>query len=190
MPIEIWFPTPIYVEMLSTETIAICQSELSDIIYSDVHDMTNPWGDTVETSFKYDSKTDILSKAKRTQQIFLDHCNNFLTLLNLDCKIRIKESWFNISNTNNFQRMHLHNEYDISGIYYFQASENSGDVVFQNPSLVNRYHKLTSSIDSKVNYQPSTGKLLLFPSFLEHEVLPNMSKNKRISVAFNANIEK
>jgi uncharacterized protein (TIGR02466 family) len=77
---------------------------------------------------------------------------------------------------------------DLSGVYYHQTTNNDGDIVFRNPSLVNRFHKLTYNIGNSVNYTPEVGKILLFPSFLEHAVFHNNSDDKRISISFNVTV--
>ena len=35
-------------------------------------------------------------------------------------------------------------------------------------------------------YEPKRGRILLFPSYLGHEVEPNITDEDRISIAFNA----
>ena len=102
--------------------------------------------------------------------------------------IDIKQSWCNISNRDAFQHFHVHGDMDLSGVYYHQTNGNDGDIVFRNPSLVNRFHKLTYNIDNSVNYKPEVGKILLFPSFLEHAVFHNNSDDKRISISFNVTV--
>jgi uncharacterized protein (TIGR02466 family) len=39
-------------------------------------------------------------------------------------------------------------------------------------------------------YLPEGGKMILFPSWLEHSVLKNRSSEPRISIAFNINLKK
>ena len=45
-----------------------------------------------------------------------------------------------------------------------------------------KYNEYTSDI---WNIIPEEGKLVLFPSWLEHEVDQNLSQEKRISISFN-----
>jgi branched-chain amino acid transport system ATP-binding protein len=37
-------------------------------------------------------------------------------------------------------------------------------------------------------YKPQEGKIILFPSWVEHSVLPNMTESTRISVSFNLSV--
>lgn len=189
MPLEYWFPTPIYVNMLSSEEQEQCQSELESIVSVHSRDLDNPWGDKVKTNFLYGSSVNVLKDAAFTSTIFYNECKKFLHSIDLDSTISIKESWFNISEKGDFQHFHIHDNYDISGVYFFKTNEEDGDLVFNHPSLVNRYHKLTTSLASKINYKPKVGKLVLFPSFLEHGVFHNTSDNTRITFAFNAKLD-
>lgn len=188
MPVEYWFPTPIYVSVLAQSEQEICHEELDKVIKKYSNNLDNPWGDKVKTNFTYRNTTNILLETEVTFNIFLQECKKFLHSLKLDSTIEIKESWFNVSEEGDFQHFHIHNDYDISGVYFFQTNGDDGDLVFNHPSLVNRYHKLTAGFDDKICYKPQVGKLVLFPSFLEHGVFHNTSKNKRISIAFNAKV--
>ena len=81
----------------------------------------------------------------------------------------------------------------ISGVYYLKAPKNCGNLVFRHPSPCIEYdwskNKLTENIEYNsglYNFVPKEGQLLLFPSWLEHFVRPNLNKTQeRISIAFN-----
>jgi len=86
----------------------------------------------------------------------------------------------------------MHPNSSISGVFYIECLKESGQIVFENPfrdhlgytwdSRLTVYNPNTSS---KWKIVPETNKLLLFPSFLNHYVEPNLSKDKRISISFN-----
>jgi len=189
MPVEYFFPTPIYYSFV--KNLGLIHHEVDSYVASVKEiELINPWGDTVQTTFKYggqynhvlDSTPTLLSEVK-------EHCQTFLTAMKHQVdSVDIKQSWCNISNRNSFQHFHVHGDMDLSGVYYHQTTSNDGDIVFRNPSLVNRFHKLTYNIDNSVNYKPEVGKILLFPSFLEHAVFHNNSDDKRISVSFNVTV--
>ncbi len=84
------------------------------------------------------------------------------------------------------------------GVYYVQASSESGRIFFTDPRT--RAQVLQPHLDpnqprlqdawSEVYFQPIEGRLVLFPAWLVHEVEPNMSDAEgpdadRISVSFN-----
>jgi len=189
MPVEYFFPTPIYYSF--AKNVDVIQKEIDEYIGSltDV-ELTNPWGDTVQTTFKYGNYTRILDKTPILLSEIKDHCYEFLKKINYQTSnINVRESWCNIGGANSFQHFHLHGDTDLSGVYYHQTNSHDGDIVFRNPSLVNRFHKLTYNIDNSVNYKPEVGKILLFPSFLEHAVYHNNTDHKRISVTFNIDLD-
>ncbi len=186
MPVEYFFPTPIYFSII--KNLDPVQQEVSNYVSTliDNTKLANPWGDTVQTTFKYGNYEHILTNTPLLLEEITNHCKEFLARLNYShLNIRVRESWCNLGGENSFQHYHLHGDSDISGVYYHQTSGNDGDIVFRNPSLVNRFHKLTYNIDNSVNYKPEVGKIILFPSFLEHAVYSNHTTNRRISVSFN-----
>jgi len=84
------------------------------------------------------------------------------------------ECWFNSANTGESTRLHNHNsEAKISGVFYLQVPENSGNLFFQN----DKNHALEIPAEK--------GKLVLFPAWLNHYVPENQSRAKRISLSFN-----
>lgn len=188
MPVEYFFPTPVYYSFVNN--LESIHHEVDSYVASvkDV-DLRNPWGDTVQTTFKYEHHNHVLDNMPTLLLEIKENCQKFLTMIRHQVdSIDIKQSWCNISNKDAFQHFHIHGDTDLSGVYYHQTTGNDGDIVFRNPSLVNRFHKLTYNIDNSVNYKPEVGKILLFPSFLEHAVFHNTSDNKRISISFNVHV--
>ena len=112
-------------------------------------------------------------------------------------KLVIAGSWVNINPTGSFNSKHLHPQCDLSGVYYIQVPEKSGDIVFEHPQL----HAAHGEVDSYtpkikegmgqhsvISITPSNGLLMVFPSYLSHGVLPNEAKEDRISISFNIRI--
>jgi len=84
------------------------------------------------------------------------------------------EFWFNSAKAGESTRLHNHNsEATISGVFYLQVPENSGNLFFQN----GKNHALEIPAEK--------GKLVLFPAGLNHSVPENRSRAKRISLSFN-----
>jgi len=111
---------------------------------------------------------------------------------------RLDNMWANISPRHAFNRVHIHPNTLWSGVYYVQTPENCGRIYFTDPRM--QALMLTPMFDpdterrseswSEVYYEPVAGRLLMFPSWLMHEVEPNMSDasgvdGDRISVSFN-----
>ena len=105
--------------------------------------------------------------------------------------------WINISQTSAFNRPHIHSDSILSGVYYVDCNANSGSIVFLHPSVAQKILIDESILDCFTKFSastnfitPETAKLVLFPSWLEHYVEPNLSIAERISIAFNISIRK
>ena len=96
----------------------------------------------------------------------------------------ITEMWGNVNYKHNSNGAHTHGG-DLSGVFYLQVPEDSGKLVFCNPSVRSDGKALR-----KINYPivPRNLACIIFPSWLEHYVEPNKSDDKRISISFNINI--
>lgn len=78
--------------------------------------------------------------------------------------------WFNVNTLGEYTGWHSHSRWHKVGVLYIQVP--AGDIEFRQGGAY-----WTES--------PQTGDLLVFPGSLEHRVLPNISEQVRISVAFN-----
>ena len=106
----------------------------------------------------------------------------------------IIEGWKNINAPGNFNVKHNHPRSNLSGVLWIRAPKNSGNIVFTSPQFFDRFNELDSYTEEfKYNsncymtyyFPPTEGRILLFPSSLEHEVEENKSDEDRISYSFN-----
>ena len=106
----------------------------------------------------------------------------------------IIEGWKNINAPGNFNVKHDHPKSNLSGVLWIKTPKNSGNLVFTSPQLFNKFQELNYYTDefkydtkSYMTYYfpPTEGRILLFPSSLEHEVEENKSDEDRISYSFN-----
>ncbi len=106
----------------------------------------------------------------------------------------IKEMWVNVMETGGRQAVHNHANCFACGILYlsdvhpsswtlFTRSLGGRDFVFANTNA--RAETGAFNADKWRSPQPEPGDLLLFPSYLLHEVPPNEGP-RRITLAFNA----
>lgn len=83
------------------------------------------------------------------------------------------EFWFNTSTKGQSTRIHNHHQKSIiSGVYYLEVPKNSANLFFKNNK-------------DKLEIESKKGRLIFFPSELDHYVLENKSEDPRISLAFN-----
>ena len=123
------------------------------------------------------------------------HVQNFGKLLfGEQLTWHIKEMWVNVMETGGRQAVHNHANCFACGILYlsdvhpsswtlFTRSLGGRDFVFANTNA--RAETNAFNADKWRSPQPEPGDLLLFPSYLLHEVPPNEG-SRRITLAFNA----
>jgi len=86
--------------------------------------------------------------------------------------------------------VHCHPNSFLSGVYYVNVTEESGDIFFQDPrqgatvSLC-PVTEFTPWTIRQVTYRPRPGGMLIFPSWLSHGVGPNLADTPRVSLSFN-----
>jgi len=96
--------------------------------------------------------------------------------------------WANINAPGSRNTFHTHKEDDFSGVLYLQGT-NCGDLRFPNPSNILGDCGKTSPFMRDFSFAPHDGDLVLWPSWLPHEVEPNLSDRERINLAFNIRIK-
>lgn len=133
-----------------------------------------------------------------TEKIF--YTVNFVSkkYYNINKNLNISNLWFNINKNKDFNLEHTHPHSILSGVFYSKVPLNSGEIVFvssENAHIylnsngkieINYYNNLNSSTYSIV---PEEGILHIFPSWLKHYVLPNVSNEERISFSFNTHLQ-
>ena len=126
----------------------------------------------------------------------LTHYKNFLGFKK-NLEVSIDNMWINVNGEKDYHVSHTHPASVFSGVYYIQAPVNSGNISFEHPSLdtmqydwLDKNKDLLNEINSENWYMTAlTGRLLMFPSWLKHNVTPNLTKEYRISLSFNAHFE-
>lgn len=99
------------------------------------------------------------------------------------------QSWINIHDRGGFNFLHMHDGCRLSGCFYLQVPEGSGDLVFRDPrpGVLNGFAKGAGANACKdVHLRPDAGLLVMFPHWLEHYVEVHASDTCRITIAFNA----
>ncbi len=109
-------------------------------------------------------------------------------------KWTVKEMWTNMLETGGNQTLHAHANSFISGIFYLTPSHPACNTVFVRPpggyDFSFRHHTRSAAVGpyNAGKYmvpEVEAGDLVLFPSYLHHEV-PRNQGDQRITIAFNA----
>jgi len=124
------------------------------------------------------------------------HVASFAKSLQFDLsgrELQMTDCWVNIMPRQVVHSLHLHPLATISGTYYVETPRGSAGLKLEDPRL-DRFMAappLKTKVSTKrqrwVVIPAQAGKLVLFESWLRHEVPPNPSSVARISVSFNYN---
>ncbi|MGF1446726.1 MAG: TIGR02466 family protein [Pikeienuella sp.] len=128
-------------------------------------------------------------------QKMLPHISEFGALLfGEQLNWKIKEIWVNVLDTGGHQAMHNHANSFVSGIVYLTPHHPGSGTVFHKAlgggsyTFVNQNERSQPGPFSAARWQTpqmSPGDMVLFPSFLLHEVPKNQGE-QRITMAYNA----
>lgn len=142
----------------------------------------------VQDILPYDSFTQLF-------QMIQGAVNAAEQIMELGTKLKLLNYWFNVNEYGDYNTVHNHMGSIISGVFYIdipkENDENCGAIEFiRNDSIP--YHlplkgipKYTPITGSSITVAPAAGRLLLFPSWVNHTVGSNRSQETRISMSFN-----
>ena len=106
-------------------------------------------------------------------------------------KLKLDSLWVNLLEAGGAHSGHIHPHSVISGTFYVEAPAGSGEIRFEDPRLAMmmaappRRADAPSELQSFVRVTPVPGLLLLWESWLRHEVLAGSARGDRLSVSFN-----
>jgi uncharacterized protein (TIGR02466 family) len=99
-------------------------------------------------------------------------------------KPKLDSLWVNLLKSGGHHGGHIHPHSIISGTLYVEAPKGSGSIRFEDPRLT-MMMAAPPRPDSFVTVEPRPGLLLMWESWLRHEVLPGAGKGERLSISFN-----
>lgn len=108
-----------------------------------------------------------------------------------DKKLKCNALWINILPEGGTHASHIHPHSVISGTTYVQMPEGTSALKLEDPRLPMmmmsplRRKNAPEDLRQFVYVEPVVGDVLLWESWLRHEVPMNMSEGERISVSFN-----
>jgi len=99
-------------------------------------------------------------------------------------KPKLDSLWANLLKSGGQHSGHIHPHSIVSGTFYVAAPAGSGAIRFEDPRLPLMMAAPTRP-DTFVTVEPCPGLLLMWESWLRHEVLPGTAKGERLSISFN-----
>ena len=104
-------------------------------------------------------------------------------------KLELNSLWINILEPGGIHTAHIHPHSAISGTYYVSIPKGASAIKFEDPRLplmmAAPAKKETARDKPFVTIAPKPGTLLLWESWLRHEVQQNQARGERVSVSFN-----
>ena len=106
-------------------------------------------------------------------------------------KLKLDSLWINILPEGGIHTSHIHPHSVISGTTYVSMPEGASAIKFEDPRSVMMMAAPPRKADAPrelrnfIYVAPEVGDVLLWESWLRHEVPINMSEEERISVSFN-----
>ncbi|MDS9951799.1 MAG: TIGR02466 family protein [Planktomarina sp.] len=108
-----------------------------------------------------------------------------------DKKIKLDSLWINILPFGGVHTAHIHPHSVISGTTYVAMPAGTSAIKFEDPRLAtmmaapSRAKDAREELRSFIYAEPNIGDVLLWESWLRHEVPMNMADEDRISISFN-----
>jgi len=108
-----------------------------------------------------------------------------------DKKIKLDSLWINILPFGGVHTAHIHPHSVISGTTYVAMPAGTSAIKFEDPRLAtmmaapSRAKGAREELRSFIYAEPNIGDVLLWESWLRHEVPMNMADEDRISISFN-----
>ena len=103
-------------------------------------------------------------------------------------EIVIPQMWINVNKKNDWNAIHSHGQYNLSGTYYVKVPKDSGQIVFRapRPSAIRNLIMVNKFDNGEfMNINLREGLLAIWPSYLDHFVEPSNSDEERISISFD-----
>lgn len=106
-------------------------------------------------------------------------------------KLKLDSLWVNVMKPGATHSGHIHPHSVVSGTVYVAVPLGAGAIRFEDPRLGMmmaaplRRDDAPEALQRFVHVAPAAGTLLLWESWLRHEVMPHEGKDERISVSFN-----
>jgi uncharacterized protein (TIGR02466 family) len=185
-----FFPSSFYLSenLLENKKIIYLQNKAKEIYKKFDKGGDNWFCKTYNTLGTYDLQSDndfkiILDKIE-------DKVFEFTKAHNSDYRYKIKESWLNIYNKEDYQEYHYHADCTFSAVFFLKSNENCAKIFFENPvepdmkpiKNIKEQNQLTFKT---CHFFPKENSLLIFRSYMRHMVEKQNTNFERTTVAVN-----
>lgn len=194
--LKTWFPTLIYSQPLLGRGLAPLNAELlRECGQLREHDSAGrkwsrgnyPGGYTSYGSM--DRLHQFSSTFDRLRQHLDRHAKRYAESLDWNLKggqLVMTDCWVNIMPRGCAHSFHLHPQAVISGTYYVKTPRGCSGLKFEDPRLANfMATPPRRNTPAHIEYPAKSGNVILFESWLRHEVPASLIDEERVSISFN-----
>ena len=183
------FPVPIHI--FDVNGFSEIQDELIDFVYKMRE--KDPVGHTISNRRGWQSSCFSIVNEDDVLKKFLTNCLAVFPPIKKSVKLFVS-AWVNINPPEAFNMKHNHPTSDLSGVLWIKSQKDCGNIIFESPRSFATHQEIECyNEDFKENnnyfhsfaFNPVAGRIMVFPSHLEHHVDFNNSQEDRISVSFN-----
>lgn len=200
MALRALFPTLVYQARLSASPSRFCQTLFDECQALRASDSAGRrwsarhyWGGY--TSYGSLDRLHLVSSVFDALRRRIDpHVRRFARALHYDLAARslaMTDCWLNVMSQQATHSLHLHPLSFISGTYYVAVPRGAGMLKFEDPRLSRLMAAPPKRSDAPAALRPfvsartRAGDLVLFESWLRHEVPPGRFAGERVSISFN-----
>ena len=125
------------------------------------------------------------------KRVLSKHAAAFAKDLAWSVRPRLDSLWVNLIRGDGHHSAHIHPHSILSGTLYVETPAGSGAIRFEDPRLAMmmaaplRAPSAPEPLRPFVEVEPKPGLLLMWESWLRHEVRPGKGRGERLSVSFN-----
>lgn len=199
--IQAWFPTFLYCDRLQRGSWQRFNRELLKECYQirDFDEAGQKWSaKNYPGGFTSYGSMDKLHQFSSTfmdlEQLIDRHVRAYARALEWDLGDRglaMTDCWLNIMPHRTAHSLHLHPNSVVSGTYYVATPKGCAGLKFEDPRLSKFMAAPPKKAKTKpanqlfANYPAEAGNVVLFESWLRHEVTANPVEAERVSISFN-----
>jgi uncharacterized protein (TIGR02466 family) len=192
-----WFPVQ-FAEINAPEFIEVGQTLFKSIEWDSMK--YDKYSDNAETTYYDNYELPAVTGLEELKQVICSGVEGLASGQGVNIEKHravIQTMWMSNMRKGSAHVKHAHGNSIYCGTYYVQCPKGSGSIRFHNP--VASLLELTKPpieddgnivTSSWVDFKPSPGLLMLWNSWVPHEVLENKNVDPRISISFNVTFTK
>ncbi len=204
MPVKLWFPTCVYESPLTSKS----HEAFAGSLLEECHKVREgdsegrlwckenyPAGYTSYGTQRNLNRTfSAFATFKELERKIWPHVERFADRLDMDLReasLAMTDCWVNIMSRDAVHPWHVHPGAVISGTYYVRTPPGCAGLSFEDPRAEKfvgtppRRPDCRPANRHQITYDAEAGKVILFESWLRHEVATNPTQEERVSVSFN-----